>query len=147
MRNIRAIYKNVSVDRCVDSEHDITDLCRDVVWESGERNEPDDEYRSVDVVIHEHVIINSKMATKFIGTRNVVPFRRSLTEDEYCKKLSDTLEDVPVEFRDCISAKAWSDGHSSGYDEVISCAESLVSELMGPIRKFEERIRKETAKQ
>ena len=66
---------------------------------------------------------------------------RAKEESHFNGKMHEILSAVPEEFRDALGHRAWEEGHSSGFDEVLNCLSGLVDELSEPIRRFEERVR------
>ena len=65
-----------------------------------------------------------------------------MTPEEFETQQDELLKEIPEEFRSAIFYKAWEDGHSSGYEEVIYHVKDLISTLEEPIAKFEQRIRR-----
>jgi hypothetical protein len=66
-----------------------------------------------------------------------------MTDAEYKAEMVRMLLDVPKAFRGFIEQNAWDHGHSSGYEEVINIASSLIADLVGPIKDFEKEIRQQ----
>ena len=71
------------------------------------------------------------------------PFPPRMTAEEFKSKENELLNEVPKEFRSALSSKAYADGHSAGFEEIICHLEELVNSLGEPIRNFEKRIRAE----
>lgn len=59
-----------------------------------------------------------------------------LTEHEYESEMTVLLADLPESFRLFVRRQAWEDGHSSGYEEVISIAQDLASGLQPAIEQY-----------
>ena len=68
------------------------------------------------------------------------PYPPRMTEEEFAVTQKELLDDLPIEFRSAISYMAYESGHSAGYEEVINYVRGLVADLEGPIKKFQERI-------
>jgi flagellar biosynthesis/type III secretory pathway protein FliH len=66
-----------------------------------------------------------------------------MTEGEFANQQQEMLKEIPKEFRSAMSYKAWEDGHSAGYEEVILLLSNLIDAFKEPIEEFEHRIRKE----
>lgn len=65
-----------------------------------------------------------------------------LSEDTTFKEREEwVLGFLPEEFRDSLSAYAYRQGHSAGYDEVINILSEIVDVLRVPIKDFEQRMR------
>jgi hypothetical protein len=78
-----------------------------------------------------------------ISKENIRATSGRLNEDDlYARRQAELLKQVPPEFHGFLSSKAWEDGHSGGYDEVINYLTDLVTEIIEPIEDFEKRIRK-----
>lgn len=63
----------------------------------------------------------------------------------FCVEQDQILAEIPIEFRSMVSAKAWEDGHSCGYSEVLLHARNLVEELKDPLESYTTRIRAEAS--
>ena len=50
-------------------------------------------------------------------------------ESEYNRILASVIQDLDPKIAEYVTSEAWSRGHSSGYEEVISIAKSMVSSL------------------
>lgn len=95
------------------------------------------------VKIYRLEIVDGKVKAHYNGTFNVTPPFIQLTEEEYNSELTELLKPLPSEFRSFVSSTAWNDGHSSGYEEVLSIAGSLVSDLKPAIDLFREKMIKD----
>lgn len=69
-----------------------------------------------------------------------------MTEHEYSEKLDNILSELPIEFRSMVNYYCWDKGHAYGYEEVLSYAEALTSELKEPIANFRARVVAEATK-
>jgi len=54
-----------------------------------------------------------------------------MSEQEYLSKLEKILERVPAEYHEGVKRKAWDDGHSNGYSEVLLQAEEIADVIFG----------------
>ena len=66
-----------------------------------------------------------------------------ITQDEYKKQEAELLAKTPVEFHAALSYAAYESGHSAGYEECLIHLGDLVDALAEPLRKFENRVRRE----
>lgn len=71
------------------------------------------------------------------------PFPPRMTDEEFAKKQTELLKDIPKELHAALSYMAWERGHSAGYEEVIGDLQDLVSNLQEPLRDYEARVRTE----
>ena len=85
-------------------------------------------------------IKGGKMERKFYGNIPVMPYLKAMTVDEFNAEQAEILKECPEEFRGVFSGKAWEDGHSAGYEEVISHLSELVDAFKEPINKFANRL-------
>lgn len=81
-----------------------------------------------------------KMTDKELAARKIAQL---LKDQEFADKQAELLKDIPEEFRGALSHMAWEEGHSYGYDEVLSHLREYVDSLKEPIQKFRERVRDE----
>lgn len=58
----------------------------------------------------------------------------------YAKEEARILNEIPAEFHSALSKKAYDDGHSVGYDEVLIHLADLADTLRTPIEQFKTRI-------
>lgn len=63
-----------------------------------------------------------------------------MTEKKFVLAEEKLLAEIPQEFRLFVSAKAYEDGHSSGFQEILGCVQDLVAGLKEPCKQFEKRI-------
>ena len=68
-----------------------------------------------------------------------------MTAEKYAIKQAEVLNQLPKEFFGALSHLSYEQGHSSGYEECLNILSDLISELEGPIKAFEARIRAEKA--
>jgi hypothetical protein len=71
-----------------------------------------------------------------------VPIRPT-TEVEFYEEQRQVLEQLPLEFREFVSSRAWSESHAYGYDEVLSKVTDLTNELAGYVSSYNLRIMRE----
>ena len=67
-----------------------------------------------------------------------------MTDYEYAEKQTALLKDIPEELRGGMVYLACERGHAYGNDEIFSELTDIVSNLQEPIKKVEERIRRNT---
>lgn len=87
-------------------------------------------------------IEKGKLKRRYIGEYEVMPYKERMTEPEYRNEMKNIVSQLPEEFRGYVESRAWDDGHSAGYEEVVSLAESMVDELLPCIDKYTKRITK-----
>jgi hypothetical protein len=63
-----------------------------------------------------------------------------MTEEDYSRDLAEALSNLPPEFAEYVSGKAYEDGHSAGYEEVVSMARSMASSLKIAVDKYNKRL-------
>lgn len=120
-------------------------LVSSVVGESGKkthRNIP----KKIAVEILELQIVKGEMKQRHYCTLEVDLPVAPLTTDEFNDESNTILEDVPEEFHKALCKMAWDQGHSSGYESVLSYLDDLVSEMKDPIKQYTERLSKTTKK-
>lgn len=61
-----------------------------------------------------------------------------MTEEEFTLKQELLLVELPDQFRNFVVQKAWQDGHSCGYDEVLSIVQNLVAGLVPAVETYRE---------
>lgn len=59
-----------------------------------------------------------------------------MTPEEFNKQETELLNKVPQEFRGWLSYYAYEQGHSAGYEEVLSYLRELIYELVPAMNKF-----------
>lgn len=64
----------------------------------------------------------------------------TMTSSEFETKEQEILAKVPLEFRAALSYRAYEDGHSAGYEEVLNILTDLVDDLITPITEYTKRI-------
>jgi hypothetical protein len=60
-----------------------------------------------------------------------------MTIEEFEAEKKTILSCLPEQFHSAVAQKAWNDGHSSGFNEVLDNLEELVDMLDAPIRSFQ----------
>lgn len=73
------------------------------------------------------------------GTVDVALYYQS-TETEFEAEQEELLLEVPEEFRDAIRSKAWADGHSAGYEEVIYHIKDLIDFISPCLTKYKAKV-------
>jgi hypothetical protein len=97
---------------------------------------PRKEPKPVKVELLRLEINEGKLVRVPVGTYNIIPSKERMTDEEYETELSEMLETIPEAFRKFVRTKAYDDGHSSGLEECLNIAESLVSDLIPCIREY-----------
>jgi hypothetical protein len=75
------------------------------------------------------------------GTFDIMPPLERMTEDEYTDELNELLADLPDEFKNYVSQTAYEEGHSAGYEEVITCARNIVCNLKPAVDAYTKRLK------
>jgi len=65
-----------------------------------------------------------------------------MTSSEFNQKQAEMLANVPVEFHSWLQGIAWDQGHSSGYENVISILEDLLYGFEEARAKYNKRIKR-----
>lgn len=60
-----------------------------------------------------------------------------MLETEFNAKIGEILQSIPKEFHSALSYYAWEQGHSAGFEEVISVLRNLVSDLQSSFETYE----------
>ncbi len=81
-------------------------------------------------------IKEGKLERRPCGTKEVMPYLERMTEDEYATEMMDILGPLPEAFRQFVRSQAYDRGHSAGYEEVISIASDLASELLPCCKEY-----------
>jgi len=65
------------------------------------------------------------------------------TQEQYAKEELELFEkyDIPIELRQPLSYMAYEQGHSAGYEEVISILNEIVYDIAKPIQNLIKRIK------
>lgn len=100
------------------------------------RNDP----KKIIVEVKKISINKGKLERSPYGKISVMPPIERLTQEEYEKELETLLAPLPDEFKSFVRNKSWSDGHSAGYEEVISIADDLVDSIMAPLKEYTNRL-------
>ncbi len=96
---------------------------------------------TVPVKVHPLEIRKGQLVRGMGTTFNVVPPLARMTDDDYNRELNEALNDLPDEFRDFISQRAYEDGHSAGYEEIVNLARSLATDLKPAVDKYTKRLK------
>ena len=68
------------------------------------------------------------------------PYPPRMTNEEFTKKETELLTQLPVQFRSVLSSMAYERGHSGGMEEIISILSSLITDLLPTIILFEKDV-------
>lgn len=92
----------------------------------------------VDVIVklYRLVINKGKLERQFCGTYHIQPDFERMTQAEYDSEMIDILKHVPVEFHGYVYGEAYDRGHSSGMEECVSIASSIVDNLLPCIKNY-----------
>ena len=63
-----------------------------------------------------------------------------MIESEYVKRRDEVVGVLPPEFREAVLKRAWDEGHSCGYEEVLLVLKDLVDDLVGPLAVYRSRV-------
>lgn len=85
-------------------------------------------------------IRNGKLEREFACEHRLMPRLAPMTEAEYIRHLEEAVKSLPDEFRTWVRGTAWEQGHSAGYEEVVSIAESMADELKPVVDVYTRRI-------
>lgn len=123
----------------ISSHHDCKKLCEEAVYRSTlktSRAAP----TPIKVKLFSIEIIKGKLDRMFIGEYEIMPNTEPMTDFEYLEEMKNILSVVPEEFRYYVENEAYDKGHSSGYDEVIMLARSIVWDMTPCIEKYRLRL-------
>jgi hypothetical protein len=70
-----------------------------------------------------------------------LPFPPRMTDEEYIRKQTKLLKDIPKELHAALSYMAYERGHSAGNEEIVIELHDLVSGLQEPLKNYEARVR------
>lgn len=86
---------------------------------------------------------NGKLTERQVTSFEIMPELPPMDKEEFAQEQERLLAAIPDEFHGFVSYRAWDQGHSSGYEEVLLYVTELVDELKGPIKEFEVRLKRE----
>ena len=92
---------------------------------------------SVIVKIFQLEIVNGELKRRFCADKTVQLPSEDMTESEYNEELADAVKELPEPFQRYVCNLAYDDGHSAGYEEVVSIAERMATELLPVIKEYE----------
>jgi hypothetical protein len=98
--------------------------------------------QKVEVKVAELKVEQGRQVRKHETTVKVQPPLARMTEAEYVQELGDVLGGLPPEFHRFVKEYAWEEGHSSGYEEVVSCARGLVDGLESAVKAYTETLKR-----
>jgi hypothetical protein len=99
-----------------------------------------DEEKFVEMDIYKLIVVNHKIQEKRLGKVKVYAKRKRLTLPKYEEEAEKVLKDIPVEFHEFLKQYAWEEGHSSGYEEVLSKLKDLQYQIVPCIRNYTKNI-------
>jgi flagellar biosynthesis/type III secretory pathway protein FliH len=123
------------------------ELARKAVEQAGIRNERGD-FSTVKVELFKLTVASNGASVErtSVNPVEIQPYQKALTEAGFESEQEELLKDIPEEFRPFIREKAWHEGHSAGYEEVLSYVRGLVHGLKDPIAKYAAKISQEARK-
>jgi hypothetical protein len=121
---------------------DFTNLAYDALQKHG-YNTHRNKREKIKVKIVGLRLVSGKTERQDVTTVEVEPPIRRMTKVEYEDELTCLLTQLPEEFQGMVSSKGWEDGHSSGYEEVLSVVDTLIGELKPCIEKYTKRVKSE----
>ncbi len=95
--------------------------------------------RKICVRIYRLDIVKGQIKRTHVADRDVAMPLAPLTELEFKTELHSVLDELPAEFHNFVRSTSWDEGHSSGYENVISCAKELVAGLRPCVEAFAKR--------
>lgn len=128
--------------RKVDIEREASRFLVDAGFRSP-RNNP----RTLELPVFELLIKQGQLVRKEYNRVSVVAPPAAMTETDFNEDQAALLEQVPVEFHAALSAKAYEDGHSNGWEEIINNLDSLVDCLIPAIKAYTTRLLAELPQQ
>lgn len=96
--------------------------------------------QTVSIEVFKLTVEGGKMQRKSMGYYKVNLPLAAMTDDEYTVELNTAVSGLPPEFADWVKNKAWDDGHSGGYENVVSLAGGMADGLERAIAKYANRI-------
>jgi hypothetical protein len=121
------------------NKHDFESKIGDILSRAGLKT-PRKEPQAVKVKCFRLSIKGKDLERTPAGNYEVTPPRERMTEAEFNEEQADLLKRAPEEFHSALSHKAWEDGHSSGYEEVILVLDNLIDWLEAPLKAYTDRI-------
>lgn len=118
---------------------DYRQFAQNTVYQSGikaPRNNP----RAVTVRVNKLEIEKGKLVRKYISEYVIdVPLER-MNESDFENEMGKLLDGLPPEFHPFIRTVSWDDGHSAGFEEVVSIATRLTEELKPCIYNYRKKL-------
>lgn len=87
-------------------------------------------------------ILKGAIHRESAGQYDITPPLERMTEQEYAEEMKEILADLPEAFRSYVESEAYEDGHSAGYEEVVTLARNMASSLKRPIAEYTESLKK-----
>lgn len=87
-------------------------------------------------------IIRGEQKRRNVGTFEIMPLCPTMTQDEYNAEIAEAVSDLPLEFQEFVRGIAWDQGHSAGYEEVVSIAKDIAGDLKPYVESYQKRIMK-----
>jgi hypothetical protein len=96
--------------------------------------------QKVKVGLFQLVIRDGKLDRRPCGTKEVMPFLERMTEAEYDSEILLELRQLPEAFHSFVRNHAYEHGHSSGFEEMTSIANELISNLVPCVKEYKTQI-------
>lgn len=120
-------------------DFEVDRLARDAIYQSGiktPRNNP----IKTRVNLFSVKLVKGQAVRTPAGYKNVdVPLLR-MTNEDFETAQSEALANIPLEFHAAFRQIAWDEGHSAGYEEVVSILDRLIDHFDLPIKQYTKRI-------
>lgn len=126
------------VDRHFGAER-AEEICRKIVSRSSLRSSRRNPER-VSVELFRLDIVGVAIARRSRGVFHILPPPADMTAAEYEEEMANAVSGLPIEFQSLVRSQAYERGHSAGYEEVVSLAEGLASELQPAILAYQRRL-------
>jgi hypothetical protein len=117
------------------SSYDLEQFAQSTARKLGHKS-PYGEDKSISVAIYKIEIKTGKLNRQLVTTKTITLDQEPPTVEQFDEELANILEELPQAFRSYVSSKAWDDGHSSGYGEVLNYAREHVATLLPCILQY-----------
>ena len=116
-------------------------IADDAVRNAGLTTPRNQEPTTIKVKVHRLTIDKGTLKREHPSTFDVTPPLARMTDDDYTRELAEALDGLPIEFAEFVSAKAYDDGHSAGYEEVVSLARGMAYNLKKAVETYNKRLK------
>lgn len=122
-------------------QHNHREAAEQAVRDAGITTPRNAETRTVRVRVHELTIEKGALKRSHGVDFDITPPMARMTDDDYTRELAEALDGLPPEFAAFVSEKAYDDGHSAGYEEVVSLARGMAYSLKQAVDKYNARLK------